>query len=86
MEPTTPHNPHHWFDKDIPLKYWHLTYFKAKGLECICIGVTFPDRSFDGMEIAGAVRALEAESLGRPLSIPPSLEPGINDTKDADFH
>jgi hypothetical protein len=81
MEPTTPHNPHHWSDKDIPLTYWHLRYFKAEILEYTCIRVIFLHGLFDGMEIAAAVRALAPESLGRPLSIPPSLEPGINEKK-----
>jgi len=85
MDPSAPHNPHHWSDKDIPLTYWHLTYFKAKGLEYTCIGVTFPHGLFDGMGIAAVVHALEAESLGRPWSIPPSLQPGINENQMQTF-
>ena len=85
MDPTAPHNPHHWTDKDIPLMYWHLTYFKAKGFEYTCIGVTFPHGLFDGMGIAAVIHALEAESLGRAWSIPPSLEPGINKNKMQSF-
>lgn len=81
LNPTAPQNPHHWSDKDIPLTYWHLTYFKAQGLEYTCIGVTFSHGLLDGMGIAAVIHALEAESLGRPWSIPPSLEPGINGNK-----
>lgn len=85
MDSTAPHNPHHWTDKDIPLTYWHLTYFKADGLEYTCIGVTFPHGLFDGMGIAAVIHALESESLGRAWSIPPSLKPGINENKMQSF-
>ena len=81
MDSTAPRDPHHWSDKDIPLTYWHLTYFKTQGLEYTCIGVTFSHGLFDGMGIAAVIHALEAESLGRPWSIPSSLEPGINENK-----
>lgn len=46
-----------------------------------CIGVTFIRGLFDGMGIAAVVRVLKAKSLGRPWSIPPFLEPGINESK-----
>jgi len=81
MDPSVPQDPVHWSDRDIPLTYWHLTYFKAKGLEYTCIGVAFSHAILDGMGIAAVIHALEAESLGRPWSIPPSLEPGINENK-----
>jgi hypothetical protein len=81
MDPTAPQDPQHWSDKDIPLTYWHLTYFEAQGLEYTCIGVTFSHAVLDGMGIAAVIHALEAESLGRSWSIPPSLEPGINENK-----
>jgi len=85
MDRTAPQNPHHWVDKDIPIMYWHLTYFRTQGLEYTCIGVAFPHGLFDGMGIAAVVHALEAESLGQPWSTPASLEPGINENKMQTF-
>jgi len=76
-----PQKPHHWADNDIPLTYWHLTYFKAQGLEYTCLGVAFPHSVFDGTGLIAIIHALEAKSLGRPWSIPPSLEPGMNENK-----
>ena len=77
----TPQRPSDWTDKDIPLLYWHLTYFKAKGLQYTCLGLTFPHGVFDGMGIAAVIHAFEAESLGRSWPIPPPLKPGLNDNK-----
>lgn len=78
---TTPQRPSDWTDKDIPLMYWHLTYFKAEGLEYTCLGLTFPHGVFDGMGIAAVIHAFEAESLGQSWPIPPPLKPGLNDNK-----
>ena len=61
--------------------YWHLTYFKAQGLEYTCLGLTLPHGVFDGMGFAAVLHAFEAESLGRPWPIPPPLKPGLNDNK-----
>ena len=81
IDHTTPQHPSDWTNKDIPLMYWHLTYFKAKGLEYTCLGLTFPHGVFDGMGFAAVLHAFEAESLGRSWPIPPPLKPGLNDNK-----
>ena len=81
MDHKAPQSPSDWTDKDIPLMYWHLTYFKAKGLEYTCLGLTFPHGVFDGMGIAAVIHAFEAESLGRSWPIPPLLKPGLNDNE-----
>ncbi|KIM42582.1 hypothetical protein M413DRAFT_70078 [Hebeloma cylindrosporum] len=81
MDYKAPQSPRDWTDKDIPLLYWHLTYFKAKGPEYTCIGLAFPHGVFDGMGIAAVLHAFEAETLGQSWSTPPPLKPGINENK-----
>ncbi|KAF8959163.1 hypothetical protein BDZ97DRAFT_1667587 [Flammula alnicola] len=85
MHSTAPRAPGAWVSKQLPLTYWHLTYFKQRGCEYTCIGVTFPHGLFDGMGIAAVVHALEAETLGRPWAIPPTLHAGRNENQMQSF-
>ena len=66
---STPKNPVLWYQKSLPLTYWHLTHFRRPGREYTCIGLTFSHGIFDGMGIASIIHALEAETLGRPWPI-----------------
>ncbi|KAF8900296.1 hypothetical protein CPB84DRAFT_1779309 [Gymnopilus junonius] len=81
LDPSAPNTPDHWHKNQLPLTYWHLTYFKQPGQEYTCIGVTFPHGLLDGMGIAAVVHALESETLGRPWSVPPALTTGENENK-----
>ncbi|KAF8907693.1 hypothetical protein CPB84DRAFT_1813506 [Gymnopilus junonius] len=77
---TAPTAPQMWFQQDIPLTYWHLTYFRHPGYEYTGIGLTFSHAVFDGMGIASVIHALEAEIQGRPWPVTPvHLVPGDNE-------
>ena len=85
LDPSAPQTPDLWDKNQLPLTYWHLTYFKQPGQEYTCIGVTFPHGLLDGMGIAAVVHALESETLGRPWAAPAPLIPGENENKMQSF-
>jgi hypothetical protein len=88
MDPTALHNPHHWSEKNIPFTYWHLTSFKAKELKYACIGVHLHRGDLSSWIIrwnGNRGSCPRPESFGRPWSFPPSLKPGINESKEQTF-
>ena len=73
--PLAPASPSHWFQRNLPFTYWHLTHFRQPGKEYTCLGLTFSHMIFDGMGIASVIHAVEAETLGRPWTPPPPMLP-----------
>ncbi|KAF8900294.1 hypothetical protein CPB84DRAFT_1680646 [Gymnopilus junonius] len=76
---STPCTTSTWVTQQLPLMFWHLTYFKHRGNEVTCIGMTVSHALVDGPGMGLIFKALEAETLGKPWVAPPMPHVGDNE-------